>query len=68
MRKPLRIALVELRRAGLRVTGIRHGGKHCEIQLADGRIVRLSKGTRIGSGFANVMRDHARRLQGGARP
>jgi hypothetical protein len=62
MRKPLREAISALRAVDLRVVGVRQGGKHTEVLLADGRVYRLSKGTRVDSNFAKIARDSARQL------
>jgi hypothetical protein len=62
MRKPLREAINALRAADLQVVGVRHGSRHTEILLADGRIYRLSKGTRVGPNHSKILRDSARQL------
>jgi hypothetical protein len=62
MRKPLREALTALRAVDLQVVDVRHGGKHTKIFLADGRVYRLSKGTRVGPNFTKIVRDSARQL------
>jgi hypothetical protein len=62
MRKPLREAISALRAAGLRIVDVQQGSRHTEILLADGRVYRLSKGTRVDSNFAKIARDSARQL------
>jgi hypothetical protein len=62
MRKPLREALNALRAVNLRVAGVRQGSRHTEILLVDGRVYRLSKGTRVGPNFTKIVRDSARQL------
>jgi hypothetical protein len=62
MRKPLREAISALRAARLQVIGVRQGSKHTEVLLADGRVYRLSKGTKVDSNFTKIARDSARQL------
>jgi hypothetical protein len=61
MRKPLRYAIAVLHAAGLRVEGIEHG-RHTEIFVEGGHIIRLHRGGRVSPTFERSLRSAVRRI------
>ena len=61
MRAPLRHALTALRDAGLRVERIEHG-RHTEIFIEGGSVIRLHRGSRVSRAFERALRSDIRRL------
>ncbi len=62
MRRPLRHALIVLREAGLEVECIHQAGKHTEIHLECGELVRLVRGNHPSRRFERGLRSHVRKL------
>jgi len=62
MRRPLRHALVVLRDAGIAVERVHQAGKHVEILLKRGGLVRVVKGNHPSRRFERGLRSHVRRL------
>jgi hypothetical protein len=60
MRAPLRHALAALRDAGLRVERIEHG-RHTEIFIEGGNILRLHRGSRMSRAFERGLRSSIRK-------
>ena len=61
MRKPLRHALSALAAAGIQIERIHQGGRHTEIHLAGGGLVRLHRGNRVSRAFERSLRENIRR-------
>jgi hypothetical protein len=61
MRKPLRFALNALAAAGLQVERIHQGGRHTEIHLVGGGLVRLHRGNHMSRAFERSLRESIRR-------
>jgi hypothetical protein len=61
MRKPLRHALSVIAAAGFRVEAVRQAGKHTEIHVEGGGIVRLHRGCRMSDAFERGLRSTVRR-------
>jgi hypothetical protein len=61
MRKPLRHALNALAAAGIQVEEVRQGGKHTEIHLAGGGLVRLHRGNHMSRAFERGLRESIRK-------
>jgi hypothetical protein len=62
MRKPLRHAIDVLTAAGLRVNRVHRGGKHMEVRLQDGGLIRLPYGNHPSRRFERGLRSHVRKL------
>jgi hypothetical protein len=62
MRRPLRHALTVLRDAGLEVDRIHQAGKHTEILLEGGGLIRLVRGNHPSRRFERGLRSHVRKL------
>jgi len=62
MRRPLRHALTVLRDEGIGVKRIHQAGKHTEIHLEDGRLIRLPRGNHPSRRFERGLRSHVRKL------
>ena len=62
MRRPLRHTLSVLHAAGLEVERIHQAGKHTEIHLENGELVRLPKGNRMSRRAERGLRSHIRKL------
>ena len=62
MRKPLRHAITILTAAGLRIDRVHQAGKHTEIHLEDGGLVRLPRGNHPSPRFERGLRSHVRRF------
>jgi len=60
MRKPLRHALAVLRDAGLQVERVEHG-RHTEIYIEGGNVIRLHRGSRVSRAFERSLRSAVRR-------
>ena len=56
MRKPLRHALNALAAAGIEVARVHQGGRHTEIHLAGGGLVRLHRGCHMSPAFERGLR------------
>ena len=67
MRRPLRHALTVLREAGLEVDRIHQAGKHTEIHLKGGGLVRVVRGNHPSPRFEHGLRSHVRKFQRVAR-
>jgi hypothetical protein len=63
MRRPLKHALAVLRDAGLEVDRVREAGKHTEILLEGGGLIRLVRGNHPSRRFERGLRSHIRRFQ-----
>jgi len=61
MRKPLRHALSALAAAGIQIERIHQGGRHTEIHLAGGGLVRLHRGNHMSRAFERSLRESIRR-------
>jgi hypothetical protein len=62
MRRPLRHALAALRAAGIEVERIHQAGKHTEIHLECGELVRLVRGNHPSRRFERGLRSHVRKI------
>jgi len=62
MRRPLRHALTILRDAGIEVERIHQAGKHTEIRLECGELVRLVRGNHPSRRFERGLRSHVRKI------
>ena len=60
MRAPLRHALAALHAAGLRVERIEHG-RHTEIYIEGGSILRIHRGSRVSRAFERGLRSSIRK-------
>jgi hypothetical protein len=63
MRRPLRHALMVLREAGIEVERIHQAGKHTEIHLECGELVRLARGNHPSRRFERGLRSHVRKIR-----
>jgi hypothetical protein len=63
MRKPLRHAVTVLTRAGLPIDRIRQAGRHTEVRLRNGELVRVHRGNKVSKAFERGLRSSVRRLQ-----
>jgi hypothetical protein len=61
MRKPLRHALNALAAADIQVERIHQGGRHTEIHLAGGGLVRLHRGNHMSPAFERGLREAIRK-------
>jgi hypothetical protein len=61
VRKPLRHALATIAAAGFRVEAVRQAGKHTEIYVEGGGLVRLHRGCRMSVAFERGLRSAIRR-------
>jgi hypothetical protein len=61
VRKPLRFALNALAAAGIQVERVHQAGRHTEIHLAGGGLVRLHRGNKMSRGFERGLRETIRR-------
>jgi hypothetical protein len=68
MRRPLRHALTVLRDAGLEVDRICEAGKHTEIYLEGGGLIRLVRGNHPSRRFERGLRSRVRKLEAAAKP
>jgi len=62
MRRPLRHTLAVLREAGIKVERIHQAGKHTEIHLECGKLVRLVRGNHPSRRFERGLRSQVRKL------
>jgi hypothetical protein len=62
MRSPLRYTITALRSAGLRALKIRQAGRHTEIHVDGGGLVRLHRGTRMNRRFERGLRTSIRKI------
>jgi len=62
MRRPLRHALAVLREAGIEVERIHQAGKHTEIHLECGELIRLVRGNHPSRRFERGLRSHVRKI------
>ena len=62
MRRPLRHALTVLREAGIEVERIHQAGKHTEIHLGCGELVRLVRGNHPSRRFERGLRSRVRKI------
>jgi hypothetical protein len=65
MRKPLRRVIAALQEAGFCVNEVRQGGRHTEVRVLGGGVIRLHRGTRMNSRFERGLRANIRRLAEG---
>jgi hypothetical protein len=61
VRKPLRHALNALAAAGIQVERVHQGGRHTEIYIEDGNVIRLHRGGRMSRAFERGLRTAVRR-------
>jgi len=62
MRRPLRHALAVLREPGIEVERIHQAGKHTEIHLECGELVRLVRGNHPSRRFERGFRSHVPKI------
>jgi hypothetical protein len=62
MRRPLRHALNVLREAGIEVERVHEAGKHTEIRLEGGELVRLVRGNHPSRRFERGLRSQVRKI------
>ena len=61
VRKPLRHALATIAAAGFRVEAVRQAGKHTEIYVENGELVRLHRGCHVSLAFKRGSRSAIRK-------